>query len=84
MMNQKEGMIIVTFIRYKTSMIRSSLSDDSDAYIPVKGTLTVPNMTAASAAVNNTNEKVVFENCAPFTDCISKINNTEIDDAHRN
>ena len=25
--------------------------------------------------------KVVFKNCAPFTDCISKINNTQIDHA---
>ena len=29
----------------------------------------------------NTNEKVIFKNCAPFTDCISKINNTQIDNA---
>ena len=30
---------------------------------------------------NNTNKKVIFENCAPFTNCISKINNTQIDNA---
>ena len=29
-------------------------------------------MAAAGAAVNNTNEKVIFRNCAPFTDCITK------------
>ena len=25
--------------------------------------------------------KVIFKNCAPFTNCLSKINNTQIDDA---
>ena len=29
-------------------------------------------MAAAGAAVNNTNKKVIFKNCAPFTDCITK------------
>ena len=30
---------------------------------------------------NKLNEEVVFNNCAPFTDCISEINNTQIDNA---
>ena len=30
-------------------------------------------------AVNNTNRKVIFKNCASFTNYISKINNTQID-----
>ena len=30
---------------------------------------------------NNANKKVIFKNCAPFTDCISKINNTQVDNA---
>ena len=68
-------------IRFKTSMLRSSLCDYSDAYILVKGNITVNNAAAAGAAVNNTNEKVIFKNCAPFTNCISKINNTQIDNA---
>ena len=29
----------------------------------------------------NRNKKVTFENCAPFTNCISKINNTQKDNA---
>ena len=33
------------------------------------------------AAVNNTNKKVIFKNCAPFTNCIIEINNTQVDDA---
>ena len=67
-------------IRFKTSMLRSSLCDYSDAYILVKGNITVNNTAAdGAAAANNTNKKVIFKNCAPFTSCISKINNTEID-----
>ena len=55
-------------------MLRSSLCDYSDAYILVKGNITVNNTAAASAATNNANKKVIFEICAPFTNCISKIN----------
>ena len=40
-------------------------------------------MAAAGAAVNNTNKKVIFENCAPLTDCTNEINNTKIDDAEK-
>ena len=68
-------------IRFKTAMLRSSLCDYSDAYILVKGNITVNNTAADGAAANNTNKKVIFKNCAPFTSCISKINNTQIDDA---
>ena len=28
-----------------------------------------------------TSKKVIFKNCTPFTNCISKINNTQIDNA---
>ena len=68
-------------IRLKTSMTRSNLYHYSDAYILVKETSTFPYMVAASAAVNSTNKKVMFKSCAPFTDCITKIYNTQIDDA---
>ena len=44
-------------IRFKTSMLRSSLCDYSDAYILVKGNISVNNTAAAGAAANNTNEK---------------------------
>ena len=60
-------------------MIRSSLCDYSDGYALVKGAITVPNMAAAGAAINNTNKKVVFKNCAPFTSCITETNNTLVD-----
>ena len=62
-------------------MLRSSLCDYSDAYILVKGNIAVNNTAGAGAAANNTNKKVIFKNCAPFTSCISKINNTQIDNA---
>ena len=65
--------------KFKTSMIRSNLCDYSDAYIHVKGTITVPN-TTAGAAVNNTNKKVIFNNCVPFTSCITEIKNTQVND----
>ena len=61
-------------------MLRSSLCDYSDAYILVKGNISINN-TGTPAAPNNRNKKVIFKNCAPFTNCISKINNTQIDNA---
>ena len=68
-------------IKFKTTMLKSSIFDYSDAYILVKGTVTFDNTSAAGVAANNTNKKVIFKNCAPFTDCISGINNTQIDNA---
>ena len=68
-------------IRIKTAMLRSSLCDYSDAFILAKGNITVNNTAAAGAAANNSNKKVIFKNCAPFTNCISKINNAQIDNA---
>ena len=62
-------------------MLRTSLCDYSDAYILVKGTITVRNPAAAGVDANNTNKKVIFKNYAPFTSCVSRINNTQIDDA---
>ena len=62
-------------------MLKSSLCDYSDAYILVKGTISVNNTAAAGTAVNNNDKKVIFKNCASFTNCISEINNTQIDNA---
>ena len=50
-------------------MLRSSLCDYGDTYILVKGNITV-NTAADGAAANNTNKKVIFKNCTPFTSCI--------------
>ena len=62
-------------------MIESNLCDFSDAYILVKVAITVPNMAATDGTINNTNKKVLFKNCAPFTDCTTKINNTQVNHA---
>ena len=47
---------VSTQIIFKTPVIRSSLCDYSDAYIHVKGTVTVSN-TETPAAPNNRNKK---------------------------
>ena len=68
-------------IRFETTTLRSSLCDYSDAYILVKGNISVNNNAGAGAAANNIGKKVIFKNCAPFANCISKINDTQIDNA---
>ena len=68
-------------IKFKTTMLKSSLSDYSDAYILVKGTITVNNTVAEDADAYDTNKKAIFKNCAPFINCRSEINNTQVDNA---
>ena len=71
-------------IRFKTTMLRSNLCDYPDSYILVKGTITITGA-GANADARNADERdkgVTFKNCAPFTKCISRINNTDIDNAH--
>ena len=67
-------------IEFKTAMLKSSLCDYSGAYTLAKGTITVNN-TGTAAAPNNINKKVIFKNCTPFTNCVSEINNTQVDNA---
>ena len=57
-------------------MIRSDLCDYSDAYIVVEGTIAVKNPDK-----NAHDKKLAFKNNAPLISCISKINNTLIDNA---
>ena len=61
-------------IKFKTSMIRSN---DSDAYIHVKETVTVPN-TRTTAAPDNRNKNVIFKNCALFINCISDAHDIDV------
>ena len=68
-------------IRFKPAMLRSSLCDYSDAYILDKGNMTVNINAVAGADPNNRNKKVIFKDCVPFPNCISKISNTQIDNA---
>ena len=68
-------------IKFKTTMFISSLCDYSNAYIPVKGKITITGA-GADAVARQTDERdkgAVFKNCAPFTICITEINNTERD-----
>ena len=70
-------------IKFKTTMLKSSLCDYSDAYILVKGTITI-NGVGADAAARQADERdkgVTFKNCASFTNCKSEINNTQVDNA---
>ena len=61
-------------IKFKTTMLKSSLCHYSDAYILVTGTITVNNNAAVGADANNTNKKVIFKNFSIFSSCISDIN----------
>ena len=67
-------------IRFKTSMLRSDLCDFSDAYIVVKGDITL--MKAENRYfIDVRNRFLAFKNNAPFSNCISKINNVLINKA---
>ena len=70
-------------IKFKTTMLKSSLCDYSDAYIPVKGRITIAGAgdNAAARQTDERDKSVAFKNCAPFTNCISEINNTQVDNA---
>ena len=63
-------------IRIKTPMLRANLCDFSDAYIVVKGDITVTEPNNAKR-----NKSVVFKNIAPFINYISKINGVQIGNA---
>ena len=63
----------------KTLILKSSSCDYSDGYILVSETIIVKN-TGRTANPNN-RKNVITKNCAPFTDCISEINNAQIDNA---
>ena len=67
-------------IKFKTTMLRSNLCDYADAYILVKGTITDVGDDVAKR-LDERNKGIIFKNCAPFTKCISRINNTDIDNA---
>ena len=68
-------------------MLKSSLCNYSDACILVKGTITInengglPEETteAQIKTARENDERVLFKDCAPFTDCINEFNNTQID-----
>ena len=70
-------------IKFKTTMLKSTLCDYSGVYILVKGTITITGAGADAAArqADERDKGVAFKNYAPFTNCISEINNTQVDNA---
>ena len=62
-------------------MVRSTSCGYSDAYMLVKGTIIVTNTAAQGQQSNGTNKKVIFKDCATFTNYIRRTNNTQVDDA---
>ena len=67
-------------IRFKTPMLRSDLCDYADAYILVKGIITVNGVgNAAENNINRRNRPLILKNNAPFVSCITKINNEFIE-----
>ena len=65
-------------IKCETSMLKSSLYDYGGPYILACGIITITRARDDPTArqVDKRNKELIFRNCAPFTDCISKINNT--------
>ena len=82
-MNQEEHIMLIVKLSFKTTMLKSSLCDYSDAYILLKGKLTIAGAgnDVAARQADERNKGVVFKHCAPFINCISEINNTQIDNA---
>ena len=71
-------------IRFKTPPLRSNLCDYSDAYILVKGTITVTALGANNDANNvrdKRNRPLILKNNVPFVSCITRINGELIEDA---
>ena len=61
-------------------MLKLSLFGNGDPYIHIKGTITIPD-TGTVAASNNKNRNLIFKNCVLFTDGMSEINDTLVDNA---
>ena len=70
-------------IKFKTTRLSSNLCDYAHAFALVKRTIAITgagdNATARQA--DEREKDVKFRNCAPFTKCINRINNTQIDNA---
>ena len=67
-------------IKFKTKMLRSNLCDYADAYILARETITITGEgdDAAARQADKRDKGVIFKNCAPFIECISRINNAGI------
>ena len=60
-------------LKFETRVIKSNLCDSSDAYILVTGDIT--------ATGGNADTRVALKDCAPFTKCITHINDEHVDNA---
>ena len=60
-------------IKYDTKLIKPSLCNYSDAYILVTGDIKVADVAA--------NANVAFKNCAPFTRCVTHMNDEHVETA---
>ena len=69
--------------KFKTSMLKSSLCNYSDAYILVSETIIVVGAGANDAARATDRNKIqgISKYCASFTDCITEINNIQVNNA---
>ena len=69
--------------KFKASVMNSSLCDYSDSYELMSGTITITGAGDDDAAkrADERDKEVMFKTFPPFTDCISKINNTQVDHA---
>ena len=79
-------------IKRKTTMLKFNLCDYTDAYIHFKWIITITGNAGFSAGrteaellvareADERGKSATFKNCAPFTKCKSRINNTAIDTA---
>ena len=70
-------------IMLKNSVLKSSLWAYSDSFILVKETIAITGERANAAVkkVDKINKGVIFKHCALFSNCISEINNTQINNA---
>ena len=68
-----EGNEVSATVKFETKVIKSNLFDYSDAYILATGNI--------AAAGGDANSRVAFKNCAPFTKCMTPINDEHVDNA---
>ena len=71
--NESRGTYTGNSIKFKTTMLRSNLCDYVDAYILVKGTITITGNGDDDAAkrADERDKGVILKNCASFIKCIN-------------
>ena len=81
--DESRGTYTGSNIKFTTTMLRSDLCDYADAYILVKGTITITGAgdDVDARRLDERNKGVIFKICTPFTKCVSRINGRETDNA---